>query len=191
VALPREYTSESCPIARSLEVIGERWTLLIIRDAFYGVRRFSDFRGHLRIPRAVLAQRLAFLVEQDVLAKGAGPNGRDEYELTAMGLRLWPTVWSLITWGNENFLETPKQRTYRHDGCGGTIGQDRVCRGCGHVPEAGELVVHPARRAGDHAGRVDEIGRVLQHPHRLLEPIRPGESHAETRRAQAAGEARS
>jgi DNA-binding HxlR family transcriptional regulator len=53
MALPREYTAESCPIARSLEIIGERWTLLIVRDAFYGVRRFSDFRAHLGIPKAV------------------------------------------------------------------------------------------------------------------------------------------
>ncbi len=176
MALPREYTSESCPIARSLEIIGERWTLLIIRDAFYGVRRFSDFHSHLGIPRAVLAERLAFLVEHDVLAKVAGPSGRDEYELTASGLRLWPTIWSLINWGNDNFYEMPKRRTYRHDGCGGTIRQDRVCSGCGQVPDASELVVHPPRRRRDRAGRVDPITRALQHPHKLLQPIRPDES---------------
>jgi len=50
MALPREYPSQDCPVARSLEVIGERWTLLIVRDAFYGVNRFSDFRDHLAIP---------------------------------------------------------------------------------------------------------------------------------------------
>ena len=67
MALPREYTAESCPIARSLEIVGERWTLLIVRDAFYGVRRFSDFQAHLGIPKAVLAERLALLVAEGVL----------------------------------------------------------------------------------------------------------------------------
>ena len=52
VALPREYPAESCPIARSLEIVGERWTLLIMRDVFYGARRFSDFHSHLGVPKA-------------------------------------------------------------------------------------------------------------------------------------------
>jgi DNA-binding HxlR family transcriptional regulator len=176
VALPREYTSESCPIARSLEIVGERWTLLIVRDAFYGVRRFSDFHTHLGVPRAVLAERLAFLVEQGVLAKAAGRSGREEYELTARGLQLWPTLWSLINWGNENFYGAAKRRTYRHDGCGGIIRQDRICSDCGQAPGPGELVVHPPDRPRDRAGRVDPVTRALQRPHKLLEPIRPGES---------------
>ena len=60
------------PIARSLEIVGERWTLLVVRDAFYGVRRFSDFRAHLGIPKAVLSERLSLLVDEGVLAKAAG-----------------------------------------------------------------------------------------------------------------------
>jgi DNA-binding HxlR family transcriptional regulator len=52
VALPKDYGAQTCSLARSLEVLGERWTLLILRDAFHGVRRFSDFAGHLGIPRA-------------------------------------------------------------------------------------------------------------------------------------------
>ena len=102
VALPREYPDESCPIARSLEVVGERWTLLIVRDAFYGARRFSDFHDHLGIPKAVLADRLAFLVSRGVLTKPA-----NEYQLTAKGRQLWPLIWSMITWGNENLLDKP------------------------------------------------------------------------------------
>jgi DNA-binding HxlR family transcriptional regulator len=165
VALPREYPSESCPIARSLEIVGERWTLLIMRDAFYGVRRFSDFRNHLGIPKAVLAERLALLVDEEVLTKVAS-----EYVLTAKGRRLWPMIWSMISWGNENYLEKPSRRTYRHADCGGVIGQDHVCQRCAQVPDVGDLVAHPPRRPGD-PSRDDPVSQALRRPHRMLEPI--------------------
>jgi DNA-binding HxlR family transcriptional regulator len=165
VALPREYPAESCPIARSLEIVGERWTLLIVRDAFYGVRRFSDFRAHLDIPKAVLAERLARLVDEGVFTKVAG-----EYELTARGRGLWPIIWSMISWGNENYVEKPGRRVYRHTECGGTIGQDRVCQRCGQVPDAADLVVHPPRQPRD-PSREDPVSAALRRPHRLLQPI--------------------
>jgi DNA-binding HxlR family transcriptional regulator len=165
VALPREYPSESCPIARSLEIVGERWTLLIMRDAFYGVRRFSDFRAHLGIPKAVLAERLAFLVREEVLTKVDS-----EYQLTAKGRQLWPLIWSMISWGNENYRDTPSRRTYRHAECGGVIGQDRVCRRCGRVPDVDGLIAHPPRRPRD-PSRDDPVSQALRRPHRMLEPI--------------------
>ena len=170
VALPREYPAESCPIARSLEIVGERWTLLILRDAFYGARRFSDFHGHLGIPKAVLTERLALLVEQGVFTKVTGSHGRDEYELTVKGRRLWPVIWSMISWGNENYLEKPSRRTYRHAECGGVIGQDRVCRRCEQVPDVGDLIAHPPPRPRD-PSRDDPVSRALRGPHRMLEPI--------------------
>lgn len=164
VALPREYPAESCPIARSLEIVGERWTLLIMRDAFYGARRFSDFHNHLGIPKAVLADRLAFLVAQDVLTKDA-----NQYQLTAMGKQLWPLIWSMISWGSDNLLDKPS-RTYRHAECGGLIRHDRVCQRCEQVPEVGDLVAHPPRRPHD-PRRDDPVSRALLRPHRMLEPI--------------------
>jgi DNA-binding HxlR family transcriptional regulator len=169
VALPREYTSEVCPIARSLEIVGERWTLLLIRDSFYGVRRFSDFRSHLGVPKAVLAERLSLLVEEGVFAKS---DVGGEYTLTAKGLRLWPTIWSLLSWGNENYIDRSNRRSYRHTACGGAIAADRVCAGCGQVPEVADLVLHPPRRPRDRLN--DPVSIVLRKPHRLLEPIRPG-----------------
>ena len=172
MALPREYTAESCPIARSLEIIGERWTLLIVRDAFYGVRRFSDFRAHLGIPKAVLAERLSLLVAEGVLTKTTTGRRHDEYVLTEKGRRLWPAIWSLITWGNENYLQTPIRRTYRHVGCGGTIRADAVCSECGQQPKVSDLVVHPPRRLRDRVSRDDVVSRVLRRPHRLLNPVR-------------------
>ena len=170
--LPREYTAESCPIARSLEVIGERWTLLIVRDAFYGVRRFSDFHAHLRIPKAVLTERLALLVEEGVLTRISTPNGRDEYVLADKGRRLWPTIWSLIMWGNENYLATPARRSYKHVGCGGTIRAGAVCARCGQQPESEDLIVHPPRRPRDGVSREDLVSQALRRPHRLLQPVR-------------------
>jgi len=165
MALPREYPAESCPIARSLEIVGERWTLLIMRDAFYGARRFSDFQSHLGIPKAVLADRLTFLVDEGVLTKQAG-----EYQLTLKGKQVWPLIWSMITWGNENYLDKPTRRTYRHAECGGLIGQDRVCQRCRQVPDVSDLVAHPARLPRE-PSRDDPVSRALRQPHRMLEPI--------------------
>lgn len=171
VALPREYADETCPIARALEVVGERWTLLIVRDAFYGVRRFSDFRVHLDIPKAVLAERLSLLVDERVLARTAGPRGRDEYVLTAKGRQLWPAIWSLAGWGNQNYVEPPQRRSYRHAVCGGAIGPDRRCSSCGESPDVGDLVLHPPRRPRERTVRHDPVSEGLRKPHRLLEPF--------------------
>lgn len=170
MALPREYTAESCPIARSLEIVGERWTLLIVRDAFYGARRFSDFRAHLGIPKAVLSERLSLLVREGVLTKTTSGG---EYELAPKGVRLWPTIWSLLSWGNDNYVEQPHRRSYRHADCGGSIGTDRVCSACGLVPDVAELVIHPPRRPRDRGVRDDPVSEALRRPHRMLEPIQP------------------
>ncbi len=166
MALPREYPAESCPIARSLEIVGERWTLLILRDAFYGARRFSDLQRHLGIPKAVLSERLGFLVERGVLAKDSG-----DYRVTAKGKQLWPLIWSMITWGNENYVGKANRRTYRHADCGGMIGPDRVCRRCAQVPDVADLIAHPPPRPRN-PNRDDPVSRALRRPHRMLEPIR-------------------
>src|SRR5574341_808466 len=71
--LGKDYERQDCSLARALEVIGERWTLLIVRDAFYGVRRFSDFQAHLDVPKAVLSDRLAGLVEEGILQRQPHP----------------------------------------------------------------------------------------------------------------------
>jgi DNA-binding HxlR family transcriptional regulator len=71
---PTDYDGQDCALARALEVVGERWTPLILRDAFYGVRRFSDFQVHLDIPRAVLADRLNGLVEDGLLVRIPDPH---------------------------------------------------------------------------------------------------------------------
>ena len=173
MALPREYARQNCSIARALEVIGERWTLLIVRDAFYGVTRFSDFRDHLDIPRAVLTERLNLLVEHGILARVTGISGRDEYSLTAKGQGLWPAIWSLIAWGDEYYTPGGQRRTYRHAGCGGavTAAADGRCEACGARPGPDELVLHPRASTPGPGDRTDPVSQALTAPHQLLTRI--------------------
>jgi DNA-binding HxlR family transcriptional regulator len=100
------FGSENCSVARALEVLGDWWTLLVVREAFIGTRRFADFEQHLAISKNVLAQRLAHLVEHGVLARvDAGVHGtRYEYELTPMGKDLVTVVTALRQWGDRWIL---------------------------------------------------------------------------------------
>jgi DNA-binding HxlR family transcriptional regulator len=95
-----------CSIARSLEVLGERWTLLVVREATSGVTRFSDFHRNLGVAKDILASRLTTLVEHGVLErrayKDAGERERDEYVLTASGRELLPVLAAFIAWGDRN-----------------------------------------------------------------------------------------
>ncbi len=98
------FADMHCSVAQSLEIIGEWWTLLIVRDAFLGVRRFDDIRRHSGIPRQVLTNRLATLVEKGLLRKVpyqvAGARTRHEYRLTPMGRDLYPAIVSIMRWGD-------------------------------------------------------------------------------------------
>ena len=97
-----EPTSSPCSIQRSLEILGDRWTILIMRDAFRGIRRFDDFRRDLGIARPVLADRLKHLVDAGVLERRqyCEQPPRDEYRLTPMGAALSPTLVALMRWGD-------------------------------------------------------------------------------------------
>ena len=94
MALGTGYEQQACYLARALEVVGERWTLLILRDCFYGVRRFSDLLAHLDISRAVLSDRLDTLVDAGVLVRVLN-GGHPEYVLTEAGEALWPAIFAL------------------------------------------------------------------------------------------------
>src|ERR1700753_3181487 len=106
MSLPKTYADRNCSLARALEIVGERWTLLIVRDAFYGIRKFGDFAGQLGIPRAVLASRLEALVQEAVLVRDDDAAGNVEYRLTDKGVGLWPIVHSLMNWGDEFYSPT-------------------------------------------------------------------------------------
>jgi DNA-binding HxlR family transcriptional regulator len=107
--LKRDYTEQNCSIARALEVVGERWTLLIIRDAFLGLRRFDEFQQSLGIARNVLTDRLNRLVDEGILERvrySERPE-RYEYRLTPKGRTLNITLAALRQWGDEHLSETP------------------------------------------------------------------------------------
>lgn len=92
----------NCSIARALDIVGERWSLLVLRDAFAGVTRFEDFQANLGVARNVLAARLKTLVKQGVLARRKYSDGppRFEYRLTEKGLDLHPILIALMAWGD-------------------------------------------------------------------------------------------
>ncbi|MFF4246796.1 winged helix-turn-helix transcriptional regulator [Streptomyces sp. NPDC001822] len=172
MALGKDYAAQQCSIARALEVIGERWTLLVVRDAFYGVRRYNDFLSHLGIPRAVLAARLQTLTEAGVLAKHRYQESppRDEYVLTDRGKALWPTLRSLGLWGREHVDGTAPVRYFHHATCGtelGPYGQCAACGGIGVPPE--DVEVRPGAGLDPDPG--DPVGRALLAPRRLLRPL--------------------
>ena len=100
--LGREYDKQNCSIARTLEFVGERWTLLILRNVFLGIRRFADLQDQLGVARNVLASRLERLVDEGILERrpyGERPV-RHEYRLTEKGRALWPGLVELMQWGD-------------------------------------------------------------------------------------------
>jgi DNA-binding HxlR family transcriptional regulator len=140
--LQRDYPEQVCSIARSLEVVGERWTLLILRDAVLGIERFEDFQESLGIATNVLANRLKLLCDEGVLDRvpdEARP-GRPKYVLTSKGAELAPALIVLMKWGDRHY-PTPKgpPRLTLHAGCGGNIEPDFRCDRCGKQARPGEI----------------------------------------------------
>lgn len=103
-------SSDPCPVARSAGIVGDRWALLIVRDAFDGVRRFSEFQRRLGVARNILSDRLRRLVDAGILALQPGSNGgaHQEYVLTEQGQSLFPVVVALRQWG-ERYLFEPHE----------------------------------------------------------------------------------
>ena len=101
------FKDMNCSLAQSLEIIGERWSLLIIRDTAFGIRRFDDIQKSLGIARNILTQRLSKLTNEGILVKARGKAGRMEYQLTDKGWDLQPLLLSLFQWG-EKYQPHPK-----------------------------------------------------------------------------------
>ncbi|MGW5673457.1 winged helix-turn-helix transcriptional regulator, partial [Micromonospora sp. NPDC003776] len=122
-----DWSVENCTIARAMEILGERWTLVVLREVFNGVRRFDDMRVRTGMPRQVLTNRLAMLVEQGVLRREPyrepGSRLRHEYRLTDKGLDLWPVLVAVLGWG-DRYLADPdgSPLAVSHRDCGAEVG---------------------------------------------------------------------
>jgi DNA-binding HxlR family transcriptional regulator len=149
--LGNTYSGQVCSVARSLELIGERWTILIIRDAFRGIRRFDDFQSSLGVARNVLQGRLERLVEHGILRRVAYQERpeRFEYRLTEKGIDLWPVVVALLSWGDRHLAPDGPPVVLEHRGCGGTVNDRRICDGCGAPVEPREVVMRGGPGLGD------------------------------------------
>jgi DNA-binding HxlR family transcriptional regulator len=144
--LKRDYPDQVCSIARSLEVIGERWTLLILRDAVLGLTRFEEFQDSLGIATNTLTNRLKLLCQEQILERVPDPErpGRPKYVLTGKGRELAPALIVLMKWGDRHY-PTPggPPRLTIHAGCGGNIGPDLHCDRCGRQAGPGEIELRP------------------------------------------------
>lgn len=143
-----ELGDEACSLARTVSVIGDRWTLLILRDCFLRVRRFEDFQTRLGVARAVLADRLDKLVESFVLTKVAYQQRptRYEYRLTPKGLDLYPVVMAMVHWGDVHMSgKAGRPVLHRHLTCGHVFDPVMTCSECGEAvaPREVQVLVGP------------------------------------------------
>ncbi|MGA2009101.1 MAG: helix-turn-helix domain-containing protein [Solirubrobacteraceae bacterium] len=161
--LQSTYENQNCSVAATLELIGERWTLLIVREALLGVHRFDEIQADLGIARNVLQTRLQRLVDHGIMEKRLYQEHpeRYEYRLTAAGLGLWPTIVTLMKWGDANLPQPGGPPVVlEHRGCGGAIDMHATCERCGEKLSAREAWATPGPGAGpDHPLRRRSDGR--------------------------------
>lgn len=139
-----ELDQEPCSVARTLSVIGDRWTILILRDCFLRVRRFEDFQRNLGIARPVLADRLQKLLDSSVLTKVAYQEKptRHEYRLTPKGLELYPVIMSIVHWGDSHMADKKGPPLYhRHKPCGHLFHPVQTCSECGEKVDPRDVIV--------------------------------------------------
>ncbi len=139
------YSDQNCSIARTLELVGERWTLMVLRDVFLGVQRFDEMQRDLGVARNVLSARLERLVGEGILTKVPYSERplRYEYKLTDKGLDLWPIVVELLRWGDRHAAPGGPPVVLRHRECGGELGERRICARCGEPLGPRDVDVEP------------------------------------------------
>jgi DNA-binding HxlR family transcriptional regulator len=142
----REQNPENCSVARTLEVIGEKWTILVLREIFNGVRRFDDIQRHIGIPRPILSDRLCRLLDEGVVRRfeyrEQGQRARHEYRLTEAGLELQTVLLALMEWGDRHPAGPGgAARVVYHRDCGEPVHVRLVC-------DAGHTLVSPREVVG-------------------------------------------
>jgi len=142
--LGRTYEREVCSAARALEVAGERWSLLILRNAaFAGVTRFTDFQQRLGIAPNVLTSRLAHFVSEGLMTVSPSATGHGEYHLTEKGWDFKPVIIALTEWGDRWAAPDGAPIAYLHGDCGGSVALKLHCERCGEDVPASDVVARP------------------------------------------------
>jgi len=147
----RSVKDMNCSVARALSVVGERWTMLILREAFLGRRRFDEFQSGTGIARNILSTRLHALVAEEIFDRleDAGPDHHVEYRLTQKGLDLYPVMIALMRWGDTWMAdEQGPPMTLTHRACGHATTPTMVCTHCGEQIDPRAMQAHPAPHAG-------------------------------------------
>ncbi|HVA73365.1 MAG TPA: helix-turn-helix domain-containing protein [Acidimicrobiales bacterium] len=145
----KSFAGMHCSVAQCLEVVGEWWSMLIVRDAFLGVTRFDAFQERLGISRNVLNQRLTRLVEEGILDKVAYSRRppRYDYKLTTKGRDLWPVLTAMRQWGDKHAAPDGPPVRVVHKGCGKVSQAVMTCSSCGERMSARDVRV--VRGPGD------------------------------------------
>jgi len=139
------FEGMNCSVAQCLDVVGEWWSLLIVRDAFLGVTRFDDFQARLGISRNILTRRLNHLVDHDVLNRVAYSDHppRSAYRLTRKGRDLWHVITAMRQWGDQWAAPDGPPVETRHTGCGHVVTAVPVCSHCGEPLDVRSVTAVP------------------------------------------------
>jgi DNA-binding HxlR family transcriptional regulator len=143
-----KWSLENCTIQRALAVLGDRWTFVVMREVFNGIRRFDDMRVRTDIPRQVLSARLTRLVAEGLLRREPyrepGMRERQEYRLTQKGFDLYPVLVALNEWGARYYADQDgSPLAFRHRGCGGGLGVELRCAADHTVSDMRQVVPSP------------------------------------------------
>ncbi|MFI5304925.1 MAG: winged helix-turn-helix transcriptional regulator [Nitrospiria bacterium] len=142
--LGRTYENQICSIARALEIVGERWSILILRNAmFASMTRFTDFQRSLEIAPNILSRRLENFVKEGIMLTSKGDSEHLEYHLTPKGLELKPALLALREWGDRWEAPDGAPVSVEHMKCGGRIGVHLQCKKCGNTPKLNDMVARP------------------------------------------------
>jgi len=142
------FSTDNCTVGRAMAILGERWTFVVLREVFNGVRRFDDMRGHTGIPRQVLTDRLTRLVDEGILRKEPyrpeGQRTRHEYRLTDKGFDLYPVMVAVSQWG-DRYLADPEGPPveFRHRDCGAEMTVVATCAAGHQVDDVRHIVPQP------------------------------------------------
>lgn len=144
--LGKTYDREACSAARALEVAGERWSFLILRNAaFAGMTRFTDFQTSLDIAPNILAKRLEGFVTEGLMTTLKGDSEHLEYRLTAKGLDFVPVIIALTIWGDKWSAPDGPPIQFQHIECGGQMEQRLYCKSCGSAVKPKSVIAHKTK----------------------------------------------